>query len=416
MYKHPKVIIAVFLIICINGVSAWSFDPETVDVTTLKQMQYMPDEILVAFHPGITLAEKERIHALTGALDIRNGYGDTYQIITVPDGKIMDMINDYLQRPGVVYAEPNYFRFAHAKPNDPLYGYQWNMDQIRAPAAWDQSTGAGVIVAIIDTGIHVEGADSFGGRVIGGYNFVKDNENYADNNGHGTHVAGTIAQETNNGIGVAGVAYDAQLLGIKVLNRMGVGTDSDISDGIRWAADYGARVINMSLGGSAAGLTLQNAVNYASAGGVVICAAAGNSGTDTLDYPAKYEACIAVGAIRYDKKKSGYSSYGNGLDMVAPGGDTGVDQNGDGNGDGILQESFFNLFHRLIWGYYFFQGTSMSTPHVSGVAALVLSKHPYYSPDDVRNVLQSTAVDLGSPGYDTTYGWGLVDAAAAVSR
>lgn len=416
MYKLIKFIITGFLIVCINCVSAWSFDPETVDLTTLQHMQYMPDEILVAFHPGITLAEKERVHILTGALSIRNGYGNTYQIIGVPDGKVLDMIADYVQNPLVAHAEPNYFRFIHAAPNDPLFRDQWNLDQINAPAAWDQSTGAGVIVAVIDTGINLNGADSFGGRVIGGYNFVKDFENFADNNGHGTHVAGTIAQETHNGIGVAGIAYDAQLLGIKVLNRMGVGTDSDISDGIRWATDYGARVINMSLGGSAAGLTLQNAVNYASANGVVICAAAGNSGADSLDYPAKYEACIAVGAIRYDKQKAAYSAYGVGLDLVAPGGDNGVDQNGDGYGDGVLQETFYHIFRRLIWGYYFFQGTSMSTPHVSGVAALILSKHPDYSSDDVRNVLQSTAADLGNPGYDTTYGWGLVDAAAAVSR
>jgi serine protease len=171
----------------------------------------------------------------------------------------------------------------------------------------------------------------------------------------------------------------------------------------------------MSLGGSTGSTTLQNAVIYATAHDVTICAAAGNSGRNGISFPARYTQCIAVGATRFDGARARYSSLGTGIDVVAPGGDTSVDQNGDGYGDGILQQTFAQG-SPTSFAYYFFQGTSMATPHVAAIAALVKSLHPAYTNAQVRNAIESSCRDLGSPGYDTTFGNGLVNAAAAITH
>jgi len=199
-------------------------------------------------------------------------------------------------------------------------------------------------------------------------------------------VAGTIAQSTNNGMGAAGIAYQATILPIKVLNSEGSGTYDAIANGIIWAADKGARVINMSLGGSSGSTTLQNAIQYAYNKGVVIVCASGNDRRSTVSYPAAYTQCIAVGSTRFDGTRARYSNYGSALDIVAPGGDASVDQNHDGYGDGILQQTFAEG-SPTDFAYYFFQGTSMASPHVAGVAALVLSAHPTYTNEQVRTAL-----------------------------
>jgi len=200
---------------------------------------------------------------------------------------------------------------------------------------------------------------------------------------------------------------------VKVLDKNGSGTYANVAEGITWAADHGAKVINMSLGGSAASTTLKNACAYAYNKGVTIVCAAGNDGQPTVSYPAAYKPyCIAVGATRYDETRAYYSNYGSSLDLVAPGGDLNVDQNKDGYADGILQQTFGNTYND--WGYWFYQGTSMAAPHVSGVAALVIAHGVAKTPDKVRAALQSTAKDKGPPGWDKDYGYGIVDAYAAL--
>ncbi|MCX5884980.1 MAG: S8 family peptidase, partial [Proteobacteria bacterium] len=387
-----------------------AFDLDSASLAEIKMLQYAPDRILVAFKDGISDATKAQVHESVGALSIRESYGKFYHVVTVREGTVDEMVRAYSQIPSVKHAEPDYFRFINFTPNDEFYSYQWNFAQINLPSAWDRSTGSGTTVAIVDTGVNPNGNDDFGGRLIQGYNFVKNTNDSSDDNGHGTHVAGTIGEETNNLTGCAGIAFNANILAVKVLNRRGVGYSSNIIDGIRWAADNGADVINMSLGASTGSQTEEDAVNYAYNNGVVICAASGNESEDTVGYPAAYENCIAVGATRYDKQLAPYSNTGDALDVVAPGGDTSVDQNHDDNPDGILQETFSRFLFRYYWDYYYFQGTSMASPHAAGVAALVISIHPTYTPAQVRNAIQSSAQDLGDPGWDPEFGWGLIDA------
>jgi subtilisin family serine protease len=248
---------------------------------------------------------------------------------------------------------------------------------------------------------------------MGGWDFVNGDGHPNDDGAHGTHVAGTIAQTTNNDLGVAGVAPGVTVMPVKALNAAGTGSYQWIADGIYYAVDNGADIISMSLGGSESSTTLEDAVAYAYNSGVVVFAASGNGGADGCDYPAAYDAyVISVGATQYDESKAPYSNYGSSLDIVAPGGNTGVDQNGDGYADGVLQNTFGNT--TIDWSYWFYQGTSMATPHASGVAALLLSVDPSLSPDQIRNVLESTAKDLGTTGLDDYYGWGLIDASAAL--
>jgi len=355
---------------------------------------------------------------------------EPFRIIKVPEGKVTEKIHEYARRSDVVYAEPNYVAQAFYFPNDPYFSYQWNFGApeqhgIGMTTAWDIVQGSpDVVVAIVDTGIAYENYSNYGvapdlsGTVfVPGYDFVNNDSHPNDDNSHGTHVAGTVAQRTGNGMGTAGVAFQTALMPVKVLDKRGSGTYSNIAKGIRYAAEHGAQVINLSLGGSVPSATLQDALAFAYNKGVTIVAAAGNDGLGTISYPAAYDDyVIAVGATRYDGSRAYYSNYGSSLDLMAPGGDITVDQNGDGAGDGILQNTFDpNTKNPKSFGYWLFQGTSMASPHVAGAAALLIAHGTAHSPDEIRSVLQETARDLGTTaGWEAGYGWGLLDVAAAL--
>lgn len=338
------------------------------------------------------------------------------------------MLERYKNREDVEYVEPNYIAHAFEVPNDPYYVYQWNFDNsvfggIGMEEAWNVSKGSGAVVAVVDTGIAYENysvykkaPDLANTCFVPGYDFVNNDTHPNDDESHGTHVAGTIAQSTNNGVGVAGIAYKACLMPVKVLDRFGSGSYADVADGIIWAVDHGADVVNLSLGGSASAQIIEDAVKYAYENGVTVVAASGNENA-AVSYPAAYDNyVIAVGATRYDETRAPYSNHGSSLDVVAPGGDLSVNQNGDPYGDGILQNTFNpNTKNPSSFGYWFFEGTSMATPHVSGVAALVISNGNATTPNQVREAIQSTAEDKGAAGWDEYYGWGLVNAFAALS-
>jgi len=357
-----------------------------------------------------------------------------FQKVTLSSGdSVRKALKRYRSRGDVEYAEPNYIAQASMVPNDPFYIYQWHLDNsnyggINTNSAWDVTQGSGTTVAVVDTGVAYENysptrkvryyraPDLAQTSFVSGYDFVNKDTHPNDDNSHGTHVTGTIAQSTNNSVGGAGVSFKASIMPIKVLDKNGYGTYANIANGIRWAADNGAKVINLSLGGPYSATYLEDAVAYAYNKGVTIVAAAGNDGTSIISYPAAYNAyVIAVGATRYDETLAYYSNYGASLDLVAPGGDVYVDQNGDGYGDGVLQNTFNPTTKKTDqFGYWFFQGTSMATPHAAGTAALVISKGTATTPSGVRQVLESTADDLGVVGKDYQYGWGLINAAAAV--
>ncbi|ODS38513.1 MAG: hypothetical protein A7316_00885 [Candidatus Altiarchaeales archaeon WOR_SM1_86-2] len=434
-------ILGLGMIIVVSGLAlAANADKKTDELDTLDSIQeaqasgkgYAPGEIIVKFKPGVKDEVISGINSKHGASMLYTSRSAGFKRLRIPKGKtVSEMVKIYNKNPNVEYAEPNYIAYALMTPNDPYYGYQWHLDNdvyggINMECAWDISTGSNVIVAVIDTGVAYENygrqykqaPDLANTCFVAGYDFVNDDSHPNDDNSHGTHVAGTVAQSTNNNNGVAGVAFEACIMPVKVLNKQGSGSYSWIADGIYYAADNGAQVISMSLGGSSSSSTLEEALAYAYDKGVTIVAAAGNDGMGGPPlYPAAYDAyVIAVGATRYDETRAPYSTTGDYVDIAAPGGDTSVDQNGDSYADGVLQNTFNpSTKNTRDFGYWFLQGTSMATPHVSGAAALLIADGVATTPDEVRDALQSTAEDKGDPGWDPEYGWGIVDAYAALT-
>jgi serine protease len=300
----------------------------------------------------------------------------------------------------VEYIEPNYLYYALETPNDPDYSKQWNFRSINLEQAWDDSKGEGITVAVIDTGVSAV-PDLADTKTIEGYDFVNDRKNASDDVGHGTHVAGTIAQSTNNNYGVAGIAYKAAIMPIKVLSGSGGGTISDIAEGIKFAADNGAKVINMSLGGGGDSQLMREAIDYANKKGTVIIAAAGNENRNSSSYPARYPNVISVAAIDASGKKAPYSNFGAGVDISAPGGsETGK----------ILQNTIDSKTGESVFVGY--QGTSMAAPHVAGVAALIASVSDN-SPENIRKILLESTRKINEDPLNH-YGAGQLDAAAAV--
>jgi serine protease len=362
------------------------------------------------------------------------------------------------RRMAVAYAVPNYVAHASYVPNDPGAGVQpgawqelqWNFAGpfgVDAPGAWDHLIaagapgGRGVTVAVLDTGIAYENHGAFrrspdftAASFVPGYDFVHGDRFADDANGHGTHVAGTIAEAADNGVGVTGLAYGVRLMPVQVLDANGAGTVANIARGVRFAAVHGAQVINLSLEFSTdprSGVTrasqipaLVSAIRFAHRRGVVVVAAAGNEGGGRVAYPARARDIIGVGATTDDGCVADYSNQGEGLDVVAPGGGSDGAVAGDVDchpgahtGRDIVQETFAGTLQRfgLPVGY---EGTSMAVPHVSAAAALVIASraagaHP--SPDAVEARLKSTVRDLGPAGWDRWYGAGLVNAGAATA-
>ncbi len=303
------------------------------------------------------------------------------------------------------YAEPNYIYSLQSPPNDPDYTKQWNFRSINVEAAWADTQGEGITVAVIDTGVSPV-PDLEQTNIVEGYDFVNQQKEALDDHGHGTHVAGTIAQSTNNNMGVAGIAYKANIMPLKVLAAAGGGTVADIAEAIRYAADHGADVINMSLGGGGDSKLLSDAIAYAHSKDVVIVAAAGNAGTNSASYPARYDQVIAVSALDSAGAKAPYSNYGAGVTISAPGGSTAAGEDG-----GILQNTIDPQTGDST--FRAFQGTSMAAPHVAGVAALVKASG-IDDPDQVTKILYESSRKLENDELNY-FGSGQLDAAAAVT-
>lgn len=380
-----------------------------------------PGRIVVDFKDGTTKAEFDEIEKAWGVdLELADQEEGVDSAITVGrfDGSEADeqaLLERIRQDPHVEVAEESMIFKKSFVPNDPLFNTQWNLKQINAEAAWDETHGKGVIVAVLDTGIAYEDYDDFrqvpdlaGVKFVEGYDFVNQDSHPNDDHGHGTHVAGTIAQATNNGEGVAGVAFEATLMPVKVLDHFGSGSTAGIADAIRWAADHGAKVINMSLGGGGRSAVMEHAVDYARAHGAVVICAAGNGGRGVVEFPAAYPGSVAVGAVGPQGARAPYSSWGKELDLAAPGGDK-----SQGEAAGIVQNTIDRQdVSKAIYASY--QGTSMATPHVAGVAALLWAAGAKNVDQVEKALFLGAHPAAGTKGWSEQLGHGVLDAAASL--
>ncbi len=428
-------------------------------------------EILVKFKPGVNLQEIRNVYLKYNAYEIHHSiYGGFKRVGIPPMSSVLEMCQYFNQEPSTLYAEPNYIYYASFIPTDEFYLlHQWHLQPsyldtagnlyygIDAQTAWDFSTGASIIAAVLDSGVaygdyydpvtgvltYQRAPDLANTIFIPGYDFVNDDSVPLDDLGHGTFVAEAIAENTNvfNVIGInlagIGVAHDCQIMPVKIMSSDGQVFLSDGADGIYYAANYGARIINMSWGGfGIPSATLVESIDYAYYDKGVLCvAAAGNDGVSEVAVPASLSSVVAVSATRLENTITAYSNYGIDIELCAPGGQlyidlfytsgglatyqVPVDNNGDGWPDGVCHESLRRLWNQSITNYTLFrffasEGTSFAAPLVSGVASLVLARNSLLSPPELRRILQTTARDLGPPGWDPEYGYGMVNAFNAV--
>jgi thermitase len=363
------------------------------------------ERVIVAWRAGVA---RDRIDRALRARGTRLGgllYGARAAVVAAPAGMDAERFARTLDAlPEVAYAEPDYPVVAAWIPNDPGFNViepavlQWGPRRIGAPAAWDAARGAGVTIAVLDTGVDL-GHEDLASKVdtLNDRDFVNLDFDASDDNGHGTHCAGIAAAATDNGIGMAGMAPAARILPVKVLDAAGQGSSSTLASGIRWAADHGATVISASLGSALGSQTLHDAVTYALSKGAVVVAAAGNGNTG-LQYPAAYPEAIAVGATDKADVRADYSNTGPELDLAAPGGSASA-----------------GIWSTVIGDYGTKVGTSMAAPHVAGTVALVRSAYPTATPARIADALRASATDRGDPGFDVAYGYGLVRADRALA-
>jgi serine protease len=381
-------------------------DPEN-DVELPNSAEEVPGELAVDLRDDLSQADLAAVKSAYG-LRPNSSWSDDHDKLEVAKVSVADesaLLERLAQDTRVEHVERMEVLRAFFVPNDPFYAKQWHLQRVGAEAAWEYSCGEGVTVAVVDTGVACfdkgpfsRGTDLSGTRCGGGYNFVNDSTEAYDDQGHGTHVAGTVAQTTNNGKGVAGLAYCARLMPIKVLNRYGWGTLGNVAEGIRYAADHGAQVINLSLGGSGKSRILEDAVDHALSKGVVVVAAAGNSGR-SVGYPAGYEGVIAVSATDSNDKIAWFSSRGPEIAIGAP-------------GVNVTQQTICEGGRNKCELFGSFNGTSMASPHVAGAAAMLVGLG-VGGPDAVREALARGAV---SKEEKELYGAGILSASASTFR
>lgn len=432
------------------------------EISTARQSDFVTGEMLVGYDDTASTFSAQSIGAFSfqGTTQYQNRPNrvsiHTAATASLPTDEgdhhlkiqTLEAIKAMSAQTGVRYAEPNYIRYPLAQPNDPLFGNQWHYNQMSLPQAWDITTGSSidgndVIVAVIDTGVYLAHED-LANQLTAGYDFISNTTNASDGDGidsdpddpgdgfvlsasswHGTHVAGTVAAETNNSLGGAGVSWNAKVMPIRVLGASGA-TSYDLAQGIYYAAglsnssgtlpDQPADIINMSLGGFSSTTTEEEAISQASSAGVVIVAAAGNESTSLSSYPAAYDGVISVSATDFEDNLASYSNFGSTIDIAAPGGDTGVDLNSDGLPDGIISTLVDLQGTTRTSGYQGYQGTSMAAPHVAGVIALMLAVNPDLTPGQIDELMEQGVLsdDLGSAGRDDLFGYGRINANKAV--
>jgi len=365
--------------------NAWAQDSTAASVR---------NELLVRLRPSTQAAAGATLRA-AGAVTQHEISALGVVVVRTPPGR-SEAVAERLRRSGhFEFVEPNYLAHIDSLPNDPLYAQQWGMAVVEAPAAWDATRGDGVTIAVVDSGVDASHPD-LSGRVIAGFNAITDSADTTDDDGHGTNIAGIAAAVGFNALGVIGVAPAAHIMPVKVVNATGTATYADVAQGIVYATDHGAQVINLSLGGEMPSTTLSAAVTYAAGRGVVLVAAAGNLGTSSVTYPAAYPDVIAVGASDAQDGPASFSNHGAWLGLLAP-------------GVSIMTTSRGGLYGEL-------SGTSPAAPFVAGAAALLLAANPFLQPPQVTSILELTSKDVGAPGFDAYCGWGRLDVGRAVQQ
>jgi serine protease len=410
---------------------------------------YRDGQVIVAFRAAADDHDVDRALRRGEALAARRSRsrsGARYLVTLEGGSSVPQAVERFSGMPEVEYAEPNGLvretQGATFKPNDTVYRYQWNLGQINAERTWGIQKGkSSVAVAVLDSGIAYEDyvdpqtgvdfrkAPDWGDvRFLPGYDFVNGDSHPNDDEYHGTHVASTIAEATDNARGAAGIAFSCSLMPVKVLNEKGEGTFFDVAEGIDYAVEYTdggqhpVKVINLSLGAEGGtSQAMRTALDRAFSAGVLTVASAGNSGGAGIDFPANLSNVVAVGALDARKERARYSNTGAELDLVAPGGDCDRDDNADGYGDCVFQQmpdpSFLEIGRHDAFCYCGLDGTSMSAPHVAAAAALLFSQG-FTDPAAVRAALEQTAERLGgapADGRNDTYGHGLIRPANALS-
>lgn len=413
--------------------------PQQAQQNNTPEPQYSPDDIIikfsdgVIFDPGSLQTSSPQLNGILKSLNVhgaeklhkskpkKNNNADKVGIdrifrLKVPRGAdIRRIIQELRTDPGVEYAEPNYLVQACATPDDTLYPQQWGLAKINAPAAWNITTGSNLLViAVLDTGLDRSHPDFAGniwvnpGEIPGngidddgngyiddiyGWNFAQNNNNPMDDNSHGTYVAGIAGAATNNALGFAGLNWNVKLMGLKNLDSNGTADMATSAAAMTYAADNGADVINCSWGGYGFSSALRDAVNYARMADCVVVGAAGNDPLGVPFYPAAYHGAISVGATDQADQRASFSNYGYFLKLVAPG--TDVVSLTPGGGFAPLPGT---------------SGTSNSAAFVSGLAALIRANNPGYTTDQIYQKMATTAVDLGTPGWDRFHGHGRINA------
>jgi len=386
--------------------------PNTQIDTTVKSGEdngnashYSVDEIVVKFRSPLTskqLLDLRRELQLTVVRHTRQTY-----VFRSKKFSSEQLRKYFLDKWNPVFAEPHYLYLTNETagdsvdeskpiiPNDTLYSeYQWNLPEIAAEFGWNVSKGSpDIVVAVVDTGVQSDHPD-LAGRLVEGINVVDPSSPPEDDVGHGTHVAGIIAAEINNNEGVAGMTWYTKIMPVKVLDSTGAGSTYSVAEGIIWATDHGANIINMSLGNYADAEFLHDALKYAYDHGVLLVAASGNDNTDRPGYPAAYPEVVAVAATDPDGARAEYSNYGDYIDVAAPG--TSIPSTYPGS------------------RYAALSGTSMACPHVAALASLIRAVNPQLGNDEVMELLRRTAKDLGTAGKDPNFGYGEIDVLSAL--
>jgi thermitase len=387
----------------------------------LADAPYIPGRIAVKFKDDTDPAYVAQLHASQGATVIAEISRLGVQILSVPPGEVEAKIAAYRADSSVEYAEPDYMARLTYEPNDPYYndGHQWGPQKIFAPQAWDLCTGdSTVVIAVVDWGVDLQhpdlatemwtnpgeiagnGIDDDGNGYVDdvyGWDFANDDHDPQDDYGHGTHVAGIAAAATDNGVGIAGVAFNSSIMAVKVGDgTTGQAAYSDVAYGLMYAADNGAKVINLSLGEYAFSSFLEGAVNYAWNAGCVVVGAVGNHNRSDPFYPAAYDNVIGVSATDQSDVKASWSNYGPHVAVAAPG------------------VSIYSTYWNNGSTYAHMGGTSMAAPHVAGVAALLFAQDGTRTNATVRAIIEDSADDLGDAGWDQYHGHGRVNAYRAV--